>query len=241
MKKLIALQFYPGDFEQAMESSRLFADMEAEKRTDVDFMFFARNDVNLEGLASWKPTLNHVSKKFNVRWHRCKNKTYHYKWPEACNIVWHELAHFVTYKTRNNYDTWEWCMSIESDCVPLQRDWINILDKEWHQKKVDFLGCMPERPPTHMNGNMMFLTNPTYKYRELNSTPDFNSWDMWHFKKTIQPNGAHTPLIVSRHNCQTIDEDLLYAPLFGDEIPPVFHHGVKNDSARKIVRSKFNL
>lgn len=241
MKALIAMQFWEGDAKQAFEASKLIADMEENKRTDVDFMFFARWDTPLENMIDWQSTCSHVAKKFNTRWYRCKNKTYGQGWPDACNTMWSELAHEVTVKLRNQWETWEWCMSIESDCVPLQRDWINKLDREWRLKNVDFLGCMPERPPTHINGNMMFMTTPTAKYRCLNSTPIGNSWDCYHWEKVFKPNGAHTPLIVSRHNCKTIDEETLYAPLFPDESAPVFVHGVKDSSARDIVRKKFGL
>jgi len=226
---LIAMQFYYDDLKAAMETARLMADIEDEQRDD-DFIFFAR-----KGCEAEKKTVAHVAEKFrnviSITGRRAETG-----WPAGPNCVWHELMNWCLLENRDD-KKWDMVLTTESDAVPLAKDWIDQLKREWEKAGKLVVGHhLPLPPFPHINGNAMFDPEINAKIPQMYGTPLGKTWDCYHAPKLIA-NGFDSPLIVSRHRTKTITEDELYEPR-EPGIAPVFFHGCKDSSARDIVRKK---
>jgi hypothetical protein len=128
-------------------------------------------------------------------------------------------------------------LTTESDAVPLAKDWIDQLKEEWRKAGKLVVGHHLKDPPfPHINGNAIFDPEINAKLPQMYGTPLRASWDCYHASKII-PVSFDSPLFVSTHRKETATEEELYAPRI-DGIIPAFRHGIKDSSARDIVRKK---
>lgn len=244
MKKLlIAMQFYHGDRTDAMRVARLMADVEKERREDVEFCFAARFDTQHD-----PATVQYVQSKFPVRIFTSTRKGT--GWPDGCNDLWHELMGWAYLMVREGHADWEAVMTVESDSCPLSRDWISRLMAEWDQQKkrdaeLVACGCVIKNGDpsyTHVNGNALFAYDILMRVNGFWGTPHAKSWDVYHAPKYIK-RCFDTPLIKSIHNVEKlypVTWRVLYAPRM-NQVEPVFFHGAKSPKAEEIVRAKLNL
>lgn len=234
MRMMIAMQYYPGDQATAMEVARLMADVELNRRPDVDFLFAARHDAEFD-----PDTEAYCRRKFaNV--YRMQGRRKDSGWPAGPNALWFETMQWALLEKRDNRRDFDFIFTLESDTVPLTRDWLDQCLKAWTDSRVQVLGHLVHgHLDPHINGNAMFAPELVTEIPELYSTPPDESWDTFHSKKLVA-RSKDCPLIVSRHGMKTIDADTLYEGR-KDGVGPVFHHGVKDASARTIVRSKLKL
>lgn len=242
MKKLlIAMQFYPGDRNDAMRISRFIADIETNRRQDVEFCFAARIDAEHD-----RQTVHHVSGKFKV--HIFTSGRRDVGWPNGCNGLWHDLMIWSQMQIRDRHGDWEAVLTTESDACPLSRDWISKLMMEWDNAKAQkkfIVGCKIENGDpnyTHINGNALWDARITGKIQGMTGTPIFKSWDVYHAPKYM-PFAYDSPMMKSDHNIEKrkpITEQMLYAPKMPN-IVPVFFHGAKSPRAEQIVRAKLKI
>lgn len=241
MKLLLALQFYSGDMDIALDVAQLVADIEKSNRAlripaaDVEFLFSVRFDTNID-TPKFKSTKQLIESLWKT--HVLVGRRKDTGWPDGCNSVWHETMMWSREMVKGGKGKWDAVLTFESDACPLTGDWIQSLAAEWQNAKIQnpdliSVGHLLVDPP-HINGNALFDAMLLQKHPRLSMTPYQRPWDCFH-GQLIVGNSVHTPLIVSRHGQKTIDKKLLFTP-FIEGGQPVFHHGVKNDDARKIVR-----
>lgn len=229
----IALQFWSGDRGVAMEVAKLCADIEPSFRNDIDFAFCARKDTEPD-----PATVEYLKKKFNV--YVMKGISDLQGWPLGCNGLWHDTMNWADMQVRKGRVHWNALITIESDGVPLCKDWLNRMKSEWRSAGKLVVGCyIPGGEAPHFNGNAMFDATITGKFPALRETPVRWSWDA-HHAPLLKQLGYDSGLFVSRFNTKTIDEATLYTPRLGN-IAPAYHHGVKDCSARNIVRKKLGI
>jgi len=223
---LVAMQYYPGDYREAMDAAKLFAEL-LEGQCQHDFVFFRRHDAPEPD----KHTFAVVQQKFRKTMSEAGKGRYK-GWPDGCNGLWHELMFWSLYKKRNNSMPWDAVLTVESDTVPTTHKYLELLDQAYMRADKNIIGCNVEG--SHINGNLMISPETLMEYRELTGTPSGVSWD-WFHKDLIMRISEHTHLIQSEHRCKSMNEKKLYST------PCVLFHGVKDDTARKIVRRKYGI
>jgi len=257
MKKyLIALQYSPLDQELAFKLADLIADIQEQPTDLADFMFSYRND-------STPPSQELISKlklKFkNVYTYKAVN--FATGWPAGCNAL--ALETYGEFFKRCRSKEWNYCavQLMESDSVPLARDWIAQLSREWHEcdwqwplgNKQHILGAyfVESDGIAHCNGNCLISSdylkiNKAFKHATI-------AWDCEH-KVSMMENARPSKLIYSDYQLCTerkpleCCEDLwkrrefgIGNPLHGEDIRPIFLHGPKTDQGIKCVRARFGL
>ncbi len=148
---VLNLQFWEKDKAQAMALARLIADLEEKPRNDVTFLFSARFDCEHD-----EDTISYVAARFPVLRYTTQRKAT--GWPHGPNeMMADSYEHLVLLKRRKGMEHLSSVLFMEADCVPLHRDWINLIKKEydgcgkkvlgaWLMKGAD---CQVE----HVNGN----------------------------------------------------------------------------------------
>jgi hypothetical protein len=242
-KILIVLQCYTGDRMMAMKLARLIADIEQEKSRYADFMIAYRYDTQDD-----IGTYLYLTKKFDeVHLYHSRHNTS--GWPAGCNDLFFDtLAHISRMVKKNGWE-YDAALFIEADCVPLDKDWIKKLHREWYAGTQLALGHWISKSQfrtAHLNGNCMLATNISEKIPSFYTCPPSHPWDIFH-TKALWANMRATDLIFSDYKKKTITEDELFSartypkdhPLRAMSSVPVLIHGVKDESAQIIVRKKF--
>lgn len=242
-KFLVALTYWDGDKAAANDLARLIADLQPEKSNEVDFLFAMRNGGTID-----RATVEYVARKFNV-WTLVGNRR-DKGWPNGCNAIHMDMLHWVANMMNNGKLDPSGVLLVESDCCPIYPDWLNRIMNEWKAAQAagcEVLGhiqCPPENR-FHVNAAGVYMPNLVMKYPQIIGAPGCG-WD-WHFGPLLQPVSKSSKEIYMDYNKATTTEEELYAPRVRfKEHPngttpykPCFIHGVKDDSARKIVRRKF--
>jgi hypothetical protein len=231
-KYLVALQYWSGDKNQAMKVARLLSLMNEEPLEDVDLMFSVRSGAEPPGLL----TMDLAKTKFNEV-HVVLGKRRETGWPGGCNALWHETMMEVYRKVRDNVQRWKAVLTLEPDVVVLDRDWAKKLFEAWevaHARGKPILGhIIKDHPCPHTNGNAIFPTDLMQRVPDAYGTPSAEAWDTY-WSKQFLPMTEDCPMMISKWNCESIDREELYKPR-EEGIKPVFFHGVKDNSAIKIV------
>lgn len=249
---ILNLQFYSGDQQQAMELARLIADMEVEKRYDVTFLFSARFDATHD-----QATIDYVSNKFPVRFITCTNRK-GTGWPAGPNDLFSDsyqecikMVRDGTIKDRTAV------LFMEADCVPLSSDWISRLIEEYKGCGKKVLGAWISYDQCgieHINGNCIISLDFYKTYRQIFQCRSREAWDATH-RFALMAQGAPSRLIWSDYHLNTDrnpwkGEKYLFEPkrystmdakLYGEELRPVWMHGLKGLVGIEAVRKKFKL
>lgn len=246
---ILALQFFDGDKSQAMGLARLIADLEPVPRNDVYFLFSARFDCKHD-----EETVKYVSQKFRVLRHTTKRKFT--GWPNGPNQqMGCTYEHCVELWKRNQVIGVEAVMLMEADCVPLARNWLDLLIAEYRGCGKAVLGAwlkFGDANCEHINGNCIIRINFWKKFPSIMHPPSRGGWDAA-LKHGILPNGAPSKLIWSDYqlgqpnnpwkNCEYLWEPKFYRspdnPLYGQELHPVWFHGIKTTQGIECVRDRF--
>lgn len=199
-------------------------------------------------------TIERLRTKFHhVYIHRCHNEAK--GWPHGPNNQMCEVFNevFVGHRSRGwNYAAF---MLIEPDCVPLKKDWIQVLHKEWHEGTQKALGAWlavgdSDCGIEHINGNMMVSPEILFEDKSLRR-PSFRAWDI-NFANIFIAKGRASRFIWSDYklgtqinpwiSCKDFFGAKQYKsdknPLFGEKLFPVWVHGVKSKEAIDCVKSK---
>ena len=246
MKKILAcLQYYSGDQAIARQVARLIADLEPDKSKYADFMFAMRWDGQHD-----METVQYVARKFD-QVHTFKSERKNTGWPSAPNNL--ALETYGRFCLRIRQKLWDYAalLLIEPDCVPLTRDWLKQLHEEWHEREQLVLGFMygsSAHPVQHINGNCLISPRFQKVCPDFHASPATVGWDVRHAPAMLR-HGRASRLIWNDYARQSISCEELFAahhyaddhPLHGRDIFPVLFHGVKDDSALRAVREKFNL
>jgi len=229
---ILALQYWEGDRATAMEVARLITDVQPE-RTKKHFVLFAHR---FDAEPPDHETLQYVKQKFDVLpTHRCRRKEI--GWPAGCNGIAHDLMMLAMEKRRAG----EWLHSdavwlLESDVLPLKRQWITLIENEWKLARAAGKWCMgawsPDHSPVgHVNGNMLFHPEMCEHVRGLEGSAPHVGWDVYHAHRLAR-HWWKSGQMANFYRATNVD----YSNLWPAGEPFAFLHGVKDDSGRKLVR-----
>lgn len=244
----INAQFWKGDKDNMMALARLIADLEPTYRNDVYFLFTARFDCEHD-----EATIAYVAKKFKVLRHRTRRKAT--GWPAGPNQMMADSYSYLIETNRAKDLGIDVILFMEADDVPLHKDWINLLWKEWKEsgKQVSGAWLKPQdcSGGEHINGNCLIGINFWKQAKPILNPPSKGGWDAV-LRHVILPNGHPSRLIWSDYHLGTErnpwkGDDYLWAPkrygdpanaLYGQDIYPVFLHGPKTTQGVDAVRKK---
>jgi hypothetical protein len=244
---MLNFQFWEGDKDQAMELARLIADIEPSFRGDVEVMFTARFDCRHD-----IKTIEYVSKKFKL--HKYTTTTKATGWPYGCNRMFSDsYQQFITL-CRNGSSKMEACLFIESDCVPLHKDWINMLAKEFKESGKMIGGAWlkyGDAGVEHINGNCIIHKDFWIKNRGILNPPRQGGWDAT-CANIMLPNAYPSRLIWSDYHlgkesnpwrgCEFLFEAKSYGTesnaLYGEKLYPVWLHGPKDMRGIECARQR---
>lgn len=231
MKKLvIALQFWEGDRDAAMRNAVRIADNEPKFREDVIFMFVARFDCPHDIAVA-----KYVGQKFKTEMYtgfrRGKG------WPHGCNELWCDLMQESIRRTRSGeWEGVDGILTFEADCVPVRRDWLDVLRKAWDealaQNKMVLGHWLPEPAPLgHINGNAIFDPNIAIKLGLVGCSSE-TGWD-FHWGPKFAPHAVKSDLIRMYYHCDGVPESWFVAPGENNGEIPAMIHGIKDGASEK--------
>lgn len=175
-KLLYALQYHKGDQQMAFNLARLIADVMPEGRSaSVDMMFAASANADFD-----HATMRYCARKFGqVRTFRCVRDIN--GWPAGPNNQAHETARHFAQNCRSGRWNYSGILMGEPDCVPLRRDFFDLLIDEWGKGPQTVLGpWVANGPPPynqHINGNSIFGPNFIYEQKTIFRAEDWIGWD----------------------------------------------------------------
>lgn len=245
---VLNLQFWENDKAQAMALARLMADLEPVKRDDVVFLFTARFDC-----AHDEETVSYVAQKFRVIKYTTKRKAT--GWPNGPNQMMGCSYEFCVEQYRfGKLPGIKGVMFMEADCVPLHKYWISMLIKEYDQSGMQIMGAWLKRGDCgveHINGNCIIGINFWRRNKSIFHPDEKGGWDAT-LAHILLPNGHPSRLIWSDyqlgqpHNpwrgCDYLWQAKRYQDpqnaLYGQDVHPVFLHGVKIMSGIECARKR---
>ena len=237
----LCLQFWEGDRARAMHLARFIADLEPEKNPRVAFTFVARYDTQHD-----QKTVEYVSKKFDT--YQLTSRKPMTGWPAGCNTLALELfAQSAERRARGEWQDMKALWLIESDVMPLCRDWLSRISDEWDaaEKKGKFiLGAWcpwhGNGALGHINGNMLVSPDLYTLVPGLVNCPPKAGWDAY-FSGKFEPHWEKSKSFANHYDYRSnIPADILWSKVDG-VTEPVAVHGVKDFSAEQQVREKLGL
>ena len=235
-KILLAIQFWEGDKEQAMNLARLLADLEPEHSKKADILFISRFDAFHDRAA-----VDYVSRKFNVSTYTSTRRGI--GWPTGCNELFFGMIDWVYHmKASGKIPGYKSIFAIEADCLPLSADWLSVLDKDWDdesaKRELCIAGCWIKEGPFgvgHINGNAFISGRLKFLKGLSNVGGRFISgagWD-WVLSKEFKNMGWYGMPHMAFDWRAVVTKEKLEGEMSRGM---VWHHGGKNKDAVKICR-----
>lgn len=233
-KILLALQFWSGDREQAMENARLIADLEPRLSEKADFLFSARFDCTQD-----METVEYVSRKFKVHTHINRHRQGK-EWPHGPNELWFGTVDYVfDFGRAKRLPPYKAVLTFEADASPISPHWIERLSTAWDAAKVKVLGAMQTTPGPHINGNCLVSGDQSFLKligRDIGGCSPQGGWDYILAPVFKKQGWADCPLMKSFWGCKTMSSEW-FSSLLNQHV--CFVHGIKDDSVRRMVRERF--
>lgn len=232
---IIALQMCPIDAMEAVELVRLIAANETTRREDFEFAIVARKDTDPALVAE---ALSLARRRFTVV-HEIWGKRNEVGWPDGCNALWQEGMMRCSILAKERKSKADCVLTMEADCVPLRRDWLNVIKEVWRSRfpGTEFIGHIHQADDDvhrHLNGNALIDISALRKHPELNGAGD-GGWDFVHRKlilKTTQDSDFFFQIYKmanpTRKNLEFIRKN--------GKVPALFH-GTKGLAGIEIVNA----
>jgi hypothetical protein len=237
----LCLQFWEGDRDRAMRLARFIADLEPEKNLGVEFTFVARFDAQHD-----EETIRYCAHKFNAV-HQLTGRRKETGWPDGCNALALDLFQQSAEKFRTG--KWKHIKAIyllESDVMPLRRDWLSALSAEWDESSSRGKLLLGSWCPWHgkqyghLNGNMLCVPDIASRIDGIAECPPKKAWDA-HFAPAFAPHWTASRQMQNHYDHrQNIPEAVLFSSVDGVS-EPVVSHGTKDFSAERLVRERLGL
>ena len=235
---LIALQYWNGDRDRALELARFLADLEPERSKLADFLFVPRFDSSLD-----ETTVHKVARKFNV--YTAKSRRQGVGWPDGCNELWFSAMEWVQSMTAaRKIPAYKAIFTCEADGAPIQRNWIEWMSLEWDRvnkpKPVVIAGALVE-PGPHINGNALISGEPgflTWIARRVGGVHPGCGWDFCLRGDFERLGWANIPCMRSLYNTPTFSSEQ-YTKMIENNW--VWVHGGKDTSLIKLGRARFGI
>ncbi len=234
MKLLLALQFFNGDREKAIELANFIAALEPRHSDIADFVFVARYDTPQSDLA-----VQTIARKFDVSTFTTRRKAV--GWPYGCNEMWFDfMTHLCEQKNAGRLGQYKAVLTFESDCCPLRKGWIESLSDEWDKQNKKVVGHLTNCGPNtdHINGNAMFSMDIEF-LRFLRATAGCKAnagWDLAMAREFKKWGWADSKKIISWWRHENLPEQEYEEMLYNGT---VLFHGIKDGSLASLVKSKF--
>lgn len=232
-KILLALQFFHGDKERAMQVARLISDLEPRHSEFADFLFVSRMDTTHD-----EETVKYVSRKFHV--HTYVNRTHGKEWPNGCNALWFGTMDWVySYGIAKRIPPYKAVLTFEADASPLSSNWISALHEGWDKAGAKVVGAMQTQPAQHVNGNALFSGDPAFLHwiaRKVGGCKPSGGWDFVLANEFRKKGWADFFRMKSWWGYPTMTRET-FDSLVAQDV--VFFHGCKDDSVIKHVRDRF--
>jgi hypothetical protein len=252
MSLILALQISHKETIAATELCQLCADIEAgyEPRKDCEFWIECSEKVSSE---TAERLVSILSPKFVSRWFRARNKGEGHPyganqlWLSTMVEVWGQYKHSIAFR-----EAFNGILTFETDCVPMRKDWIELLTNEWDKHLEETRQWNKANPESHIqfecmghvhqdgtvhkhiNGNAIF--RPDMLERRMIESPEVVGWDFYKpNREYLVSVGRDTNLITQYYSRPTITIQEMAHVKKGGIVPALFH-GVKDGSARKLVR-----
>jgi hypothetical protein len=248
MKKiLIAIPFWKQDKAQAMLAARLIADLEPRHSDKADILLMSRFDCP----PADRPTLDHVSRKFNTYSQVCKRRGT--GWGHGSNELFFGIMDWVYMNNEaKKLQEYKAILICESDSCPLTPHWISALHDAWDKSQlrprpVKVLGQIlgqPEHPQmpkgiSHINANSLYAGDIKFLKtiaRDIGGCSPHGGYDWFLAPRFMQMGWQDCPLMRSwwRHSKITTEtfDSLIHSGV-------VYMHGFKDNSLLDMVRSRF--
>jgi hypothetical protein len=230
---LLALQVFPGDVCEGFQLARLIVDLEPSRRSDIEIMMCLRDDVSEEDSEAF---VTIFSSKFKINTLRSKRAGR--GWPDGCNDLWQSSMEQIGQLRTQGGLAADGVLTFEPDCVPLRRDWLDCLRREWFRTKSDDkLACgtvqKDDDTPWHINGNMVIRCDALLRFPQLRTAT--GPWDCCHAELFME-HGIDSPFIVQRYDEHRELTETDFAGISKDGHLPAFIHGIKAASRFEVVR-----
>jgi hypothetical protein len=241
-RAVISISYFDGDRVDAFKLARFIADLEPSYRPDVELCFVARHDA----MPITPSEMTQFITTFPVSWMRTATEEVGH--PKGSNAMAIDFFKESLHRVRDgSWGEVEAIIFIEPDCVPVAKDWINQLMREWMWAKtvcdVLALGCYRDKDVDvpHINGNAVW--HPELA-RHIDFACDYTGkgWDSAIAPQLIGRK-VHTSLIANLWKETNVAESRMARNPFTPEgtPPPVLIHGVKDDSAWNFARKQMKL
>ncbi len=234
-KMLLALQYWEGDKQQAMQLARLITDLQPGRCENADFLFVARFDCTHDAAE-----IARASTKFNVH-HYINRHRRGTQWPHGCNDLWFGTMDWIwSHMEAQRIPEYKCILTFEADSVPLTPNWISELSQAWDESRpANVVGPLLDYPAPHVNGNAMFSGDKKFlKWitRDIGGCRPNGGWDYVLAPKFKQQGWADCPLMRSWWKTPTLTPEMFKGLM---DQGAAFLHGVKDDSAIRAVRERF--
>lgn len=236
MSLILCIQYCPLDEAEAHHLCKLLVDLEPEKRSDVEFAVSIRRDSDVSKAQELVKLLETKFQK--VHFHRCTRSGK--GWPHGCNDLWFDTMTWGYELLKHRQTRASGIFTFEADNVPLKRDWINILAKEWKERGegVHVVGNKSDDPSPHINGNGIFALDLYERYpAKMTGCSGTQGWDMY-IAKTFLPVSKDSSELFQVYKMQDITRESLDA-IKKNGNTPAFFHGTKGTTAIDLQRDKF--
>lgn len=235
-KLLVVLQYWEGDRARVEQQAHLIADLERVPNKNADIMLYARHDAGAFDISA----IQRLQSKFGtVHQVRCRRRASGY--PYGANEMFYDLLDIMSNNAgySNRYYAF---LNLESDCCPTRPGWTEELIKAYRTAEIDgklMIGHRNKTPAPHMNGVGVYAVDIQRRLgtMQMIGGPAQHAYDIY-LAPRIMPVADDTPLIALDFQRPTISAEDLFAPRKEGVVPALFH-GVKDESAFAIVRSKF--
>lgn len=244
---LIALQCHPDDCGQALALTQLICDIEPEKRKDVEFMISARMDTSAMTVQWIEDAARQKFETVHVLW----GKRHEVGWPDGPNAQWAETMMRASIMRKSGKTKATGILTMEPDCVPMRKDWIEVVKMEWqrcqdigmkaigHFHPSPTSGNHPDRPAKHLNGNAIFKIGLLREFPALNGCPSTSGWDVFH-SKTIIGFALDSDYFFQIYQLRHINASRLQSLRKNGQIPALFH-GIKGEAGIQAMREILGL
>lgn len=229
---LIALGYWHGDQAAMLSLVKLIVGMQDQHAgRSCAFMLTARRDTNIDSEA-----VDRLASRFNVFTH--KSVRFDTGWPSGSNGIFGSTMIEIALKRRDS-DCVFW---MEPDCVPLRKDWHQVLAAAWKTRQPGklILGhklSIDGRPEgMHINGCALYDTQIARKMPGLTSA-GLGAWD-WQHRVGIVKNGQDTPVIRLYYKHENAPKNFIEG--FKANAPAVVH-GFKDRSLLELAAKKFSV
>jgi hypothetical protein len=229
----IALQCSPGDLDAAVDLCDLIASLEGAPRLDVPVFIIFRRDCDSAAIHFMQKTL---AAKF-VKVFPMVALDFATGWPSGPNSVWHSCMTNVDLAKRQGWIKSDGVLCLEPDCVPLRRNWIDCLQKEWSNRSDDVWAIghhHGEGESLHLNGVAVFDVDLLNDWSVLHGQPGEAAWDYFH-RKLFLKISQDTPYITQFYKQPSLEE-WQFRRVRKHGVLPAILHGVKDNSARAAAR-----